>query len=253
MLDAVFDILSKADTPETNIPLGDLYNPSWLLRLALYEANRGRLDEEVFVMHPGANWHADAILPTPFEAAFRGDRLAECRLQVDAVAGHIKVGGRGGEEITLLPDPTQFCVYLANINSPLSDGTCEYPGFNPAARTVACMAETLARSKACLSAFQHLGLYVITASGSVHNSTIKNHLTQDSLAKTVQSRVEAYEGRKDYASKKEWFESYFLPTLDRLEIGLLDWEYLFIENAALMEFYGKCRDYPTGAQVIFPM
>ena len=79
--------------------------------------------------------------------AIRGDRLAEARTHADGVLGHFAIGDPGTAALSLTPGARQLVVFEAKLFARLSAGVRNAPYYDQAARTIACMAETLCRAE----------------------------------------------------------------------------------------------------------
>jgi len=119
-----------------------IFNEGWLLRILLYNHHKG-VQCFPFPRDTESRWFSEAQLPTIFKARYRGDSLAEKRTQIDGAYGHIKIRKRTKAWLTLEKGATYFNVLEAKMLSPLSEGLRNSPNYDQAARTVACMANTI--------------------------------------------------------------------------------------------------------------
>ena len=61
-------------------------------------------------------------------------------------------------------------------------------------------------------------------------------MTKASIRRRVQDRVDAYRG-----GRNEWFDRWFLPTLDAIDLGVRSWEELLQGlNPSYRAFYDQC-------------
>ena len=81
------------------------------------------------------------------------------------------------------------------------------------------MAEVLRRAERHPSKITSLGFYVLAPNSRVAQGAFTKAMNKKSLLKKVQQRVSAYAGEKD-----EWFERWFLPTWQVIDIQCLCWE-----------------------------
>ena len=72
-------------------------------------------------------------------------------------------------------------------------------------------------------------------------------MTKDDIRETVQKRVSEYEDQ----DKLQWFEEWFLPTLDTIGLRCIAWEELLavvsehnkVDGQELGAFYAKCLEF----------
>jgi hypothetical protein len=160
-LRTVHRLFASSASDSSPFPPTLLYNEGWLLRLILdwfaaYELPDHWLD---FARH--ARWYSEAYLPSAFAARRRRDPLAEASTHADAVIGHFEIGARAKGDLSLRPDATQLVVLEAKLFSRLSVGVKNVATFDQAARSVACIAETLRRARRHPASLKRLGFYVL--------------------------------------------------------------------------------------------
>lgn len=211
-----------AKEAENKIPPTTIYNEGWMLRLVLdwFEKNsqtKGLSHELSF--YPKAVWYSEALLPTQFKRipknnpkAQEWNKYAETHTNADGAIGHFEIGtgGRKGN-LELLAGSEQFVVVEAKMFSPLASGTSNMPGYNQAARNVACMAEVLRTSKGeKLSNLKKLGFYVIAPEEQMSGE--KGHsfhewISKKSLEQVILQRIERHKeidpGNRQLASFEE--------------------------------------------------
>ena len=124
----IIDILAAAGTPAAAIRPTELYNEGWMLRLILDWAQQHARGNHPLTFLPDARWYSEALLPPPFLARRRGDRLAESWTNADGVVGHFNIGGMSKGGLTLRDGGTQLVVVEAKMSSNLSSGTKNAPG-----------------------------------------------------------------------------------------------------------------------------
>ena len=147
-------------------------------------------------------------------------------------------------DASLLGGLSQFVVTEAKLGSSLSAGTKNASSYDQAARNVACMAFMFGQAGIDPTKVDRLGFYVIAPKAQIDGGVFGELVTKPSIKGKVAGRV------ADYGVKhRDWFETIFLPTLSRIDLGLLAWEDIltFIESkssdAGLAEFYKKCLEY----------
>lgn len=147
-------------------------------------------------------------------------------------------------KIRLLPEAKQFVVIEAKLSSPLSTGTTNSPGYDQAARNVACIAHLLDDGNIIPSTFYSLAFFVVAPEEKISTGMFTHLLQKDSIENKVRRRVEQY-GPK----YQDWFNDKFLPVLHHIKIKALSWESLLnvlprnTDTASLAGFYEKCLDY----------
>jgi len=182
-------------------------------------------------------------LPSRFLPRDRGDPLAESHTHADGVVGQIAVGQAGLTDLQLAPQATQLVVLEAKLGSKLSAGTKNAPGYDQAARTVACMAEVLRRADRPATEFSALGFYVLAPQAQIAAGVFAAAMRRESIGRKVERRVQAYEGLHD-----AWFDEWFRPLLETIEIEVLSWEWVLADvteqsraaGDSLAAFYERC-------------
>lgn len=240
----IFQMLGRCGGERPVLPPTELFNEGWMLRLVLDWFNRHPDVDHPLAFSPGATWYSEALLPSRFLPERRGDSLAESFTHADGVIGHIKINSGVRGDATLLDGLSQFVVTEAKLGSSLSAGTKNAPSYDQAARNVACMAHMLGEANIDPTNVERLGFSVIAPEAQIKNGVFGELVTKPSIKDKVAARV------ADYGEKhRSWFETIFLPTLNRIDVRLLAWEDIvkFIDSRSngegLAEFYKKCIDY----------
>ena len=202
------------------MPPTELFNEGWLLRLAL-DWFAGHPD----VSHPlgkpaGARWYSEALLPSQFAARSRGDSLAETHTHADGAVGHFRIGHTGKGDLALESGASHFVVLEAKLNSKLSFGVKNAPGFDQAARTVACIAHILSVARVRPEQMSRLGFFVVAPTAQIERRVFATELTKESIRQKVERRVRAYKSR----AQDHWFSNWLLPVLDFIDVEALSWE-----------------------------
>jgi hypothetical protein len=223
-----------------------LYNEGWLLRLVLNWFHKNRTPGHPLFFEESATWYSEALLPTPFRASRRGDTHAESRTHADGVIGHFSVGVEGKADLQLDPGATQLVVLEAKLLSPLSPRVRAAPDYDQAARSVACLAEALRRGKRPPAEMSTLGFILL--------APIREIESRDLAAKLDRGRLQAAVGRRMSGFARDlssWYQSWFLPTLECIDLKVVAWEELIRRIAAnepvgyraLQTFYDRCLVY----------
>jgi len=215
----ISDILGRCGTQTSVLPPTQLYNEGWLLRLVLDWLDRHRGFAHPLSFLPGARWYSEALLASRFLPRTRGDKLAEAFTHADGVVGHFDIdpGLRGDARIQA--GASQFVVLEAKLGSALASGTKNAPGFDQAARNVACIAHLLAAVDVSPDSVQRLGFYVLAPWSQIKAGVFSDLVTKSSVRAKVQARAGAYAGEHD-----AWVEKWFMPTLEHIDVDALSWE-----------------------------
>ena len=230
------------DSPQTGAPRFPptlLFNEGWMLRLVLDWFSCQETSGHILSFEPGASWFSEALLPTPFAARSRGDRRAEARTHADGVVGHIGVGRAGRTDVVLRPEASQLLVIEAKLFSALSAGTQNAPGFDQAARNVACMAEMLAGAGLQPRRFRRLAFLVLVPASQLLEPSLCEKLEKGSIERKVRCRAAEFAPALD-----DWF----MPTLEHASVGSVSWEQLIADagrldpaaGESLNAFYERC-------------
>jgi len=242
-LNVVSDLLKRCGTDDNVFPPTDLYNEGWLLRIILDWFSKQDTADHELSFSDGCKWFSEARLPTQFKATSRKDPLYETWTHADGVVGHIIVGGVGKTDTSLDPEVTHLVVTEAKMFSKLSAGVKNASYFNQAARYAACIAELLSRADRKPVNLKRIGLYVLAPAETIECGWFKKPLDKADIRQRVEKRIQAYEGEKG-----KWFEEWFLPTLDHIDVRCLSWESILeyigsVDSGysiELQDFYQKC-------------
>ena len=231
----IIDILALAGTPAAAIRSTELYNEGWMLRLILDWAQQHARGNHPLTFLPDARWYSEALLRTAFSKR-HGPRLAETSTHLDGVVGHFNIGGTSKGGLTLRDGATQFVVVEAKMWSKLSPRTTNAKGYDQAARTVACIAETLKCADIEVQRMERLAFLVTAPLEKIDGGAFGDIVTKKSIRERVQDRVNKYEG-----ARNEWFDRWFIPTLDAVDVGVLSWEKLLEGlDPSYQAFYDQC-------------
>ena len=207
-----------------------------MLRLILDWAQQHARGSHPLAFLPDARWYSEALLRPPFLARRRSDKLAETWTNADGIVGHFNVGGTSKGGLTLRDGATQLVVVEAKMSSKLSSGTKNAPGYNQAARTVACVAETLKHADIEPLQMERLAFFVAAPLEQIDSGVFGDIVTKESIRKRVQDRVDGYRGERN-----EWFDRWFVPTLAAIDLGAFSWEALLEGlDSSYRAFYDQC-------------
>ncbi len=243
MLDRLLAILQTCGTRESLLQPTQLFNEGWMLRLVLDWFSRQPADSHPLSFGPGARWFSEALLPLPFLARWRGDKLAESYTHADGAIGHFQIGGSGKGDLVLSANGTQLVVIEAKLFSALSHGVTNAPYFDQAARSVACIAEVLERAGWRDTERSSLGFYVIAPESQIDRGVFTQEVDRAGMLAKVRRRVAGYQGEKD-----RWFRESFLSAFERTNVDCLSWESILgqiegkdpVSARSLRDFYRHC-------------
>ena len=123
--------------------------------------------------------------------------------------------------------------------SKLSPGTKNAPDYDQAARTVACIAETLRHADIEPKRMENLAFLVAAPQKHIDSGTFSDIVTKESIRARVKNRVDGYRGERN-----QWFDRWFVPVLDAMGLGLLSWEELLEGlDPSYSDFYDECLLY----------
>jgi hypothetical protein len=237
-------MLGSCDTKSPVFPPTSMFNESWLLRLVLDWFSSHAVAEHPLAVPEGGRWFSEALLPTTFTGAGgKAARLAESATHADAVIGHFDIGTKGKADLSLRPDATHLVVVEAKIFSGLSADVTNAKYFDQAARTVACVAEVLCAANRQPADVSRLAFYVVAPQVQFARRVFEKGMSRSSIARKVKRRV------TDYGAKKEqWYNEWFQPAFQQMEIGMLSWEELLrtikeqdpASASAIQWFYEEC-------------
>ncbi|MBN2302833.1 MAG: hypothetical protein JXQ72_00050 [Anaerolineae bacterium] len=251
-LQRVLAMLQTCTAGSPLFPPTTLYNQTWLLRLLLNWYSAFNLPDHPLTFPNGARWYSDGLLPSAFLSRHTDDRLAEKRMQAAGVIGQFDVGD--GDILTglvLRRDATHLIVLDALLLDPLQSSIWRAPYFDQAARTVACIAETLRRANRYPPDMERIGFYVLAPQPQIDQGVFAEDLHRDSIKQKVKQRVSDYKNSDEYADKKEWYREWFKPTRSQIDLRAISWESLIAtvaehdpaEAAAMDGFYGRCLEF----------
>jgi hypothetical protein len=255
-INRVARLLGRCEGNDTVLPPTTLFNEGWMLRLVLDWAAQHPSAIPTFRFAPGSSWYSEALLPTRFRPRERKDTAGEGYTHADGVIGHfrLRAGGRG--DIELLKGARQLTVIEAKMASGLSAGTKYAPGFNQAARNVACIANLVSSPPMTLDDLPELAFILIAPAVRIDEGVFAPALDKGGIRQTVRRRVESYD-----REETEWFERWFEPVLGRCFIQAVAWESVLREIVAqdadsgkvLSAFYSTCLRYNPLRAVVAPV
>lgn len=247
ILERITDMLQMCGGDDRLFPATELYREGWLLRIVLdWFSTHGVLDHALS-FSKGARWFCEAQLPSAFLPRRRKDPLGESRTHTDGIIGHFMVGQTGRTDLSLLQNASQFIVVEAKLYSRLSSGVTHARYYDQAARTVACMSETLKKARLSPAKLATLGFYVLAPQEQIDKGVFRQEMCRRSLQAKVEKRVGEYKGARD-GWYDDWYDRWFQPIWEKMKIGCLSWEDLLQKIAEydpgsaneIREFYEKC-------------
>lgn len=244
IVDRIATLLRQSASPEKNFPATDLFNEGWMLRLILDWFSQNPSLDHPLSFSPDDKWFSEALLPTAFIARHRGDPQAEPWTHADGVVGNFILGASNNGDLSLENDASKIVVIEAKMFSRLSPGVKNADYFNQAARSVACIGEIIFRSKISPLNFDNISFFVLAPRSQIEDHVYSEFISKESLRDTVHRRVLEFKEK----SKMDWFNEWFLPALELLNVNEMSWEDIvdfiisndFAFGKELNEFYIQC-------------
>ncbi len=211
-----------------------------MLRLVLDWYSRRPGTDGRALFEQGARWFSEGRLSSQFLPRFRGDKLAEAHTHTDGVVGHFDIEQQS--EVRLRKGATQLLVLEAKLASRLSSGTTRAPGYDQAARSVACLAHVAAEAGVAPGSLSSYGFWVFAPQKRLGEFT--SLATAESIKAKVRERVEQFGD-----DKIEWYNGIFLPHLESMSVGTMAWEDLLSAmesegaGTGFRQFYQECCTY----------
>lgn len=241
-IERISKMLEIAHTDETVFPPTILYKEGWMLRIILHIQSEG-VDCLPFSFLPEARWYSEALIGSPFLRRFKKDSLYENYTHLDASVGHFDIRPGTKTGLMLRSDSTQFVAIEAKMLSTLSKGTKNAPYYDQAARIVACVAWEISRLNRVVNDFESLGFYVLAPHEQITKGKFSAQTNKSSIREKVKRRIDAYsEDEEKYADLRSWYNGFFLPVLERIDIRCVSWETIIdkIDEVAIRNFYSRC-------------
>lgn len=238
-MDSIFDrigtLLRGCSTDSSHLPPTYLYNEGWMLRLIMdwFDQAGSTAHGHRLAISPDGEWGSEVLLPTTFKAQHRGDPRAESATHADGVIGHFNLRNGTKRGLELRAEGTQLVILEAKMFSGFSAGTKNAPAFNQAARSVACVAEVLRRAGRSPLKIDILAFHVLAPASQITLGRFDPFLEKNSIRTQVAKRAADYDGTLD-----AWLASWFLPTMDKIEIRAISWEEL-IRDITHVDPYGR--------------
>lgn len=161
--------------------------------------------------------------------------------------GDFVIGRNREGDLSLTEGAARFFVIEAKMFSRLSSGVKNVSYFNQAARNVACIAEVICRAQIFPSSLKEIGFFVLAPESQINAGSFAEHMAPEIIRNIVRRRVSEYQE----SEKDKWFEDWFLPTLEKIQLREISWEEICRlinqHDSAFGEqldtFYGKCLEF----------
>jgi hypothetical protein len=252
MIKRISRLLGLCDSKSRVMPPTDLYNEGWMLKVVLDWFSQQAIDKHPLSFAEHSRWYSEILLPSPFLPRSRKDPLAEAYTHADGAIGHFTVGRSGKGDINLNADARQLVIIEAKMFSRLSRGIKNFKDYDQATRTTACIAKELSIAQVPVEEISVLGFYVIAPEKQLElEPTFNSYLRKESMTDKVKQRVEAYGSDRETNQKNEWYQEWFLPTIQKIDIRALSWEeiieYIISNDSdsgiSQKKFYDNCLKY----------
>jgi hypothetical protein len=231
----LFQLLRSCEDTK-HFPPTEVFNEGWMLRLLLEAlgspAISAQLPDHPLCFLADATWYSEAKLSSVFHPRHKRDPLGEGHTNVDGVIGHFGFDSKTKTGLCLPATARQFVVVEAKMRSNLDTKTKNGPGYHQAARSVACMAATLAAVKPTAPELESVGFFVIAPKRERRRtkSNLETCLKPDSIRSAVSARIARYElaSRPEAEEFRTWERGVFLPLLEHLDrskrLRVLSWD-----------------------------
>ena len=246
---SILRLLKQLETDKPKMPPTLLYNEGWMLRMILDAVEMGLLLDDIFPEN--ARWFSEAQLKTPF-GRDKGGKY-ETNTHADGVVGDFSDLTDTKSGVELPSDAKNFLIFEAKMYSPLSSRTKNAPGFDQAARNVACIAYTLQRAfrkPEKIKNMSKVGFYVIAPQSQIDSGLFDAPMSSKSIRSRVSERIQQFTGRSR-DTLADWQQEWFTPLVEKMEIEktlkCLSWEGLIDQitnqeiKTEIEEFYKLCK------------
>lgn len=257
------------NTAGHRFPPTEVFNEGWMLRLVLDALQTVNIpDHPLKCLDGKATWYSEARLISPFLRKPKKDlpgkekdTLGEGYTNADGVIGHFtfREGTKAGLKLTNKGEgPRQFIVVEAKMFSTLSSRTTNALGYNQAARSIACMAETIRRSDMDVGDLESVGFFVVAPEEKLQREgkrSLKSYLAQDMIHQAIVQRIRNYEvafrNDEQLCKWKTQFDRLLKRLVEKNRFGAFSWEQIIKEITAvdrargeeLDQFYECCKKY----------
>lgn len=233
----------------------EFYNEGWLLKVLVYAITdfgktEHQLNDHPLYVNEKEQFFSEGLLTSPFLKNGKIKRLAESHTHADGAIGNFEIGENDTKGLLTLKG-NKLNIFEAKINSGFSKGVTNAPGYNQAARYVACIVETVEKAGKLKTLDDlSLGFYLMVPEKQFKKKkSFEDFLEKPHILKTVKKRVDQYKDEDDYGDRKKWFETKFKPVLEKLVIRSLYYEdvieklegYKYYNE--IESFYDSCKKY----------
>ena len=230
------------------MPPTKLYEEGWLLRIIMDWFANNNISGHPLSFDNRCQWYSEALLQSTFfpRPEQKRDPLAESWTHADAVIGNFIIPDKFTSKLELLTSTRRLVVLEAKIYSKLSPGVTNASYYDQAARYIACIAELLHHAAIKPFKVDHLAFHVLAPKSQIEKDVFVNELNKESIRQKVKRRAGEYGEEKG-----EWFDDWFMPTLDNIEISAISWEEIIasirgqdnVIGVEIEKFYVKCLKY----------
>jgi len=163
------------------------------------------------------------------------------------VISHFQIEENTKAGFELKKDATQFIVIEAKMRSRLSHRTVKIDYWDQVSRNVACMAEAIAKKNLSAKQLKHAAFYVTAPEVQIDKHKFKKLLSKDTITGKVKRRAAEY-GSESTRASGNWYQKYFLPLMEQIEIAAVSWESIIeliidldpVNGEQISSFYDHC-------------
>ncbi len=145
-------------------------------------------------------------------------RRARMRMGSSVISDSVTIRKSG---LNLNCDGSQFIVLKRKYSA--SKGNEPHTLFDQAARTFACMAESLSRCSAPIDQWKSLGFHVLAPRARSRLGVFRFEMTSESILKKINDRIGQYAG-DDQESRRSWYKGWIEALISHLPFSCIPWE-----------------------------
>lgn len=252
MLPEIQKIIDSAVMDQAFFPPTEIFNEGFFLKILFQfamdnpDATYKHPNAELILNHaPGTDFFCEGHLYSHFRK-HRDIKLYETDTRADGIIGNFIIRDDTKSRIIVKPDARHFSVIEAKMNAKLSSGIKNALFYDQAARNIACIAETLFDANLKPENMDRIGFYVLAPEQKINEGIFDDVLEKESVDDKIQRRIAQYDP-ENQEELNEWYNSWFMPTLEHIIIRKISWEEIldsitdrFPERRDFYAFYGHC-------------
>ena len=248
MIEKILHQLAQAE----HFPKTVFYNENWLLRIVLSWFSDHRDVPHPLQFHAASTWYSEALIPSRFLPRFKGDTLAEGHTHADGIIGQVSITDSSEFMAGIPKDITQLIVTEGKLGSRLAAGTTHVRWFDQAVRNVAALIYLVSENLDAPDNLSSFAFYVLAPEERIQQeATFTTYMERGSIREKIVRRIDLYKDEADYQNLQEWYETWGIPLLERMDISLISWESILTVisqhdpsfGTELQDYYSTCLHY----------